>query len=125
MTSTQNAICSLKMTEFLLLLSMTISLNLILVLKLMTCCVKYYMHIKHSNHSSISHHIHIIIHYYYCGWVMCTLVQYTGRQSQNIEVFHHIHTTYCTLVMSGLLELKKNNKKRSPTRGRTNPWLAL
>ena len=27
MTSTQNAICSLKMTEFLLLLSMTISLN--------------------------------------------------------------------------------------------------
>ena len=68
---------------------------------------------------------------------MCTLVQYTGRQSQNIEVFHHIHTTYCTLVMSGLLELKglfkgvcvlelkKKNKKRSPTRGRTNPWLAL
>ena len=27
MTSTQNTICSLKMTEFLLLLSMTISLN--------------------------------------------------------------------------------------------------
>ena len=42
---------------------------------------------------------------------MCTLVQYTGRQSQNIEVFHHIHTTYCTLVMSGLLELKKKKKK--------------
>ena len=77
----------------------------------MTCCVKYYMHIKHRHHSSLSHHIHIIIHYYYCGWVMCTLVQYTGRRSQNIEVFHHIHTTYCTLVMSGLLELKKKIKK--------------
>ena len=118
MTSTQNAICSLKMTEFLLLLSMTISLNLILVLKLMTCCVKYYMYIKHRHLSSISHHIHIIIHYYYCEWVMCTLVQYTGRQSQNIEVCHHIHTTYCTLVMSGLLELKKKIKLEITHRGR-------
>ena len=69
-------------------------------------------------------HIHIIIHYYYCGWVMCTLVQYTGRQSQNIEVFHHIHTTYCTLVMSGLIELKKKIKKGHPLGvEQTHGWL--
>ena len=80
----------------------------------MTCCVNYYMHIKHRHHSSISHHMHIIIHYYYCEWVMCTLVQYTGRQSQNIEVFHHIHTTYCT-CNDGYGWLKKKIKKGSPT----------
>ena len=55
---------------------------------------------------------------------MCTLVQYTGRQSQNIEVFHHIHTTYCTLAMSGLLELKKKNKKGHPLGvEQTHGWL--
>ena len=89
----------------------------------MTCCVNYYMHIKHRHHSSISHHIHIIIQYYYCEWVMCTLVQYTGRQSQNIEVFHHIHTTYCTLVMSGLLELKKKKKGHPLGVEQTHGWL--
>ena len=80
---------------------------------------------------------------------MCTLVQYTGRQSQNIEVFHHIHpynihddygwlkkkikkgsptrgfSSHPYNIHDGYGWLKKKIKKGSPTRGRTNPWLAL
>ena len=56
---------------------------------------------------------------------MCTLVQYTGRQSQNIEVFHHIHTTYCTLVMSGLLELKKIKIKKVTHSGSNKPMVGF
>ena len=97
--------------------------KLILVLKLMTCCVNYYMNIKHRHHSSISHHIHIIIHYYYCEWVICTLVQYTGRQSQNIEVFHHIHTTYCTCNDGYDGSVEKKNKKRVTHSGSNHGWL--
>ena len=39
------------------------------------------------------------------------------------EVFHHIHTTYCTLVMSGLLELKKKIKKVALGVEQTHGWL--
>ena len=89
----------------------------------MTCCVKYYLHIKHRHHSSISHHIHAHNHSLLLLWVghvhTCAIHWKTVTKHRGFSSH-----PYCTLVMSGLVELKKKIKKGHPLGvEQTHGWL--